>query len=465
MAIAKRYGTALLVLAVITIVRVMLTPVIGNRSSYGFFLIGVWLSGRYGGFGPSVFALVLGGLIAVVVRSSGEASEWTSLESQVSFGLYLALGAAVAYLSRSEQFSRASLIEQRAEHKVLEEVNRTNALRFQAIMDNALAVIYVKDLQGRFLMVNNRFEELSTHGPVVGKTDVDLFPPEVVAQIHANDQKVRDTRRPLEFEEIVPQSDGPHTYVAVKFPIFDERGQVTAIGGISTDISERKRALDALEAEQELLRHIIEAQDQERQLIAYEIHDGLIQYLTGALMQLEAMHADDRPVPKQEAIESILGVLRKAVAEGRRLMDGIRTPVLDGFGVVAAIENLIEEEERAHVKVEFVKDNMLDRMDPRIEEAVYRITQEALTNIGKHSQSKRVRIALGRTDDRVHLEVRDWGVGFTPTNRVNGAVHGLRGMVERARIAGGKCTIESTPGEGTSVIVDLPYVGRNMAAS
>lgn len=460
MAIAKRYGVALIVLAVIAVLRVMLIPVFGNRFTFGFFLIGVWLSGRYGGFGPSMLALVIGGLIAIVLQSFEQATELTSLESQVGLVLYLVLGTVVALLSRSEQVTRASLMEQQAERKALEDVNRTNAIRFQAIMDNTLAIIYVKDLQGRFLLVNKRFEELSTHGPVIGKSDVDLFPAEVVAQIQANDQKVRDTRKPFEFEEIVPQSDGLHTYVAVKFPIFDQTGQVTAIGGISTDISERKKVLDALEAGQEMLRHIIEAQDQERQLIAYEIHDGLIQYLTGALMQLETVNVEGWPITDKEAIANSLSILRKAVAEGRRLMDGIRTPVLDGLGVVAAVENLIEEEERAHVKIEFVKDSELDRMDPRIEEAVYRITQEALTNIGKHSQSKRVRIALSRDGDNVHLEVRDWGVGFQPPNGAKGGVHGLRGMMERARIVGGTCTIETAPGEGTRIIAELPFRTR-----
>jgi len=99
-------------------------------------------------------------------------------------------------------------------------------------------------------------------------------------------------------------------------------------------------------------------------------------------------------------------------------------------------------------------------MEPRIEEAIYRITQEALTNIGKHSQSKSVRVELGRRGDRVHLEVRDWGVGFTPSNRSKG-IHGLRGMTERARIVGGMCKIESSPGEGTRVVVDLPYLSKN----
>ncbi len=76
----------------------------------------------------------------------------------------------------------------------------------------------------------------------------------------------------------------------MKFPITDASGKITGVGGITTDITERRKAMDALKAEQDMLRHTLEVQDHERQLIACEIHDGLVQYATGALMQLESMY-------------------------------------------------------------------------------------------------------------------------------------------------------------------------------
>ena len=224
--------------------------------------------------------------------------------------------------------------------------------------------------------------------------------------------------------------------------------------------AKRNEAMETLEEEQEMLRHTIEFQDQERELIASEIHDGLVQYATGALMQLESVQPHVAANELAERIDSIIGILRRTVAEGRRLMNGIRPPVLDDWGVVAAVEQLIDEEDRAHVHVQFIKDDALGRMPPRTEETLYRITQEALTNIRKHSQSKKVRIELGRQGDRVHLEIRDWGVGFTPTNG-SAKGHGLRGMAQRARIAGGECKIDSTVGKGTQVVVELPFVERD----
>ena len=347
------------------------------------------------------------------------------------------------------------------ERKQAEDVIHASEIRLRAIMDNTSAIIYLKDSQGRYLMINRRYEELFnvTQQQIVGKTDADIFPHEVMAKIQANDRQVRDTGQPLEFEEVVPHKDGPHTYVSVKFPIIDPDGQCTAVGGVSTDISDRKRIADALESEQEFLRHTLEVQDHERQLIAYEIHDGLMQYMAGALMQVESMRFQDNAKPAIETIESIEGILRRAVAEGRRVMNGIRTPVLDELGVVAAVEHLIQEVP-APVQVEFVRDEGLERLEPKIEEAIYRITQEALTNIHKHSQSKNVRVELGRRGDRVRLEVRDWGVGFRPHHGFKG-IHGLRGMTERARIVGGMCQIESTPGAGTRIVVDLPYRTKN----
>ncbi|MBI2825481.1 MAG: PAS domain S-box protein [Planctomycetia bacterium] len=347
------------------------------------------------------------------------------------------------------------------ERKAIEDSIRASELRLQAIMDNTSAVIYLKDAQGRYLMVNRRYEELFhvTQQQIIGRTDADLFPDDIVAKLQANDRQVRDTGQAFEFEEVVPHTDGLHTYVSVKFPIIDRAGVCNAVGGVSTDISDRKRAAVALEEEQEMLRHIIEVQDHERQLVAYEIHDGLVQYATGALMQLESIQGRVQSPVLAEEIESIVGVLRKTVDEGRRIINDIHATVLDDCGVVAAVRQLIADDERAHLRVEFVPDEMLGRMAPKIEQAVYRITQEALTNAYKHSRCNRVRIELSRRNDCVHLEVRDWGVGFTPPARPTG-VHGLRGMTERARIAGGQCTVTNAAGGGTQVIVDLPYAER-----
>ncbi len=356
------------------------------------------------------------------------------------------------------------------ERKAVEDVVRADEARLRSVLDNTPAVISLKDLTGRYVLVNRGWENLYgvKHEEIVGLTNYELIPktssvhmsPEIAERFAAIDQDVIRTGAPVESEDLVPDGDDQKLFVTVKFPIKDGSGAITGVGGISTEITERRRAVDALIAEQGRLRQTLELQDNERQLIAYEIHDGLIQYTTGALLQLESMRFPEPDSPAAQTVQRVAGILRRAVAEGRRIIEDIRPPVLDDLGVLAAVENLIHEEDRAHVNIEFVKDDRLGRMDPKIEEALYRITQEALTNIGKHSRSDSVRIELNRRGEWVHLEVSDRGVGFLPSGWAKGTL-GLRGMTERAKIAGGTCRIETAPGSGTSVVVDLPYRAKN----
>jgi formate hydrogenlyase transcriptional activator len=134
------------------------------------------------------------------------------------------------------------------ERKRAEDALRTSEEQLQSILDNSTTVIYVKDLESRFLRVNRRFEELwgIKKGQAKGKTDYDLFPKEMAENLRANDQKVLQSAAPLEFEEVVTHTGGIHTYISIKVPLFDPWGRPYAVAGISTDITERKKAEAAL---------------------------------------------------------------------------------------------------------------------------------------------------------------------------------------------------------------------------
>lgn len=132
--------------------------------------------------------------------------------------------------------------------KLIEEALRYSEQRLQSILDNANAVIYVKDLQGRYMLINHRYEILFhlDREETKGKTDYDIFPLKNAEAFQANDRAVIATGIPLEWEEVVPQEDGLHTYLSVKFPLFDATGTIYAVCGISTDISDRKQAEAAM---------------------------------------------------------------------------------------------------------------------------------------------------------------------------------------------------------------------------
>jgi formate hydrogenlyase transcriptional activator len=141
-----------------------------------------------------------------------------------------------------------AVIRDITDRKRASEALRQSEHRLQGIIDNSTAVIYVKDIQGRFLKINRQFEYLFgvKRDGAVGKTDYDLFPWSMADKFRANDQKVLQGGVPLEFEEVAPLGGGLRTYLSVKFPLFDAEGRPNAVAGISTDITERKEAEESL---------------------------------------------------------------------------------------------------------------------------------------------------------------------------------------------------------------------------
>ena len=141
-----------------------------------------------------------------------------------------------------------SVVRDITKRKQAEDALRTSEQQLQSILDNSTTVIYVKDLEGRYIRVNQRFEKLYgiEKGRAKGKTDYDLFPKEMAESLRANDHKVLEAAAPIEFEEAVSHTGGIHTYISIKVPLFDPWGRPYAVAGISTDITERKKAEEAL---------------------------------------------------------------------------------------------------------------------------------------------------------------------------------------------------------------------------
>jgi len=138
-------------------------------------------------------------------------------------------------------------------HKQPEPAREEAEERLKAILENTPAVVFMKDLQGRYLLVNKHWADLfhTTPEEVVGKFDHDIFPPDMASAFRENDAKVAETGVPMQMEEIAPRADGPRTFLSVKFPLRDASGAIHAVGGIATDITERKNFIRALEQSEE----------------------------------------------------------------------------------------------------------------------------------------------------------------------------------------------------------------------
>lgn len=234
-------------------------------------------------------------------------------------------------------------------------------------------------------------------------------------------------------------------------------GDPLCLATISRDIRAFKLHEQELEQERELLRRLLDLHERDRQLVAYEIHDGLAQEMAAALMHLQSFqHAAGSELAGKE-FDRGLYLLQKAVQETRRLISGLRPPVLDELGIIAAIEYLINEVRPDIPDVQFEHRTKFDRLAPPLESAIFRIVQEALSNIQAHSGSRRAKVELMELGQHLRLVVRDWGKGFEMANVSKGRF-GLQSIQQRGRLLGAKVLIDSAPGQGTSVVVDFPMI-------
>ncbi len=230
---------------------------------------------------------------------------------------------------------------------------------------------------------------------------------------------------------------------------------------LRTEIAHRNFAEEAIRQEQRVLRQLLEVYEKHRQVIAYEIHDGAIQSMTGAMMILEGCLYRLQSEVGNAAIEDLNRVahlLREAIADARQLMRGLRPAELDESGLIAAIENLVHEaSNNGAIEIEHSSRVQFGRLVPPLETTVFRIVQESLTNACRHSHCDKIRVELAQVGDRIRIEVEDTGVGFDPAN-VDPARFGLLGIRERARLFGGSVIVDSAPGCGTRIVVELPIV-------
>ncbi len=209
---------------------------------------------------------------------------------------------------------------------------------------------------------------------------------------------------------------------------------------------------------QELLRHIVMAQEDERSRIARELHDETAQFLTAFSLNLATVQNTIKANGKVNALLENLQNLSKSMSQGiHRMVYDLRPAQLDDLGLVAALQSLVEEKRRTGLDVRFEIDGQSQRLDPIIETVIFRIAQEALTNVTKHAQSQQATLQLRTGSEQVSLRVHDQGVGFDPAQKQHGEQGwGLVGMRERAESVGGIFQVYSAIGEGTLIEVVIP---------
>lgn len=253
--------------------------------------------------------------------------------------------------------------------------------------------------------------------------------------------------------------------------------QTTASGeveweGIMVNVTKTKLAEIEFARSQEQLRefssHIQDAKEQERLRIAREVHDEIGGLLTAIKMDLAWMKQrlpGDNSV-LVEKTTTIEGLVDKAATAARNLAHSLRPGYLDSFGIIAAIEMEANEfQQRTGITCSLThSDDDID-LNPDVSIALFRIFQEALTNIMKHAQANAVEVSVSNLESCVDLTIRDNGRGFADAERLKPRSFGLRGIQERVAHFGGEVKISSTPGQGTTVAVSIPHPGEETATA
>jgi signal transduction histidine kinase len=237
------------------------------------------------------------------------------------------------------------------------------------------------------------------------------------------------------------------------------------------DLAEHADGLQPLTLAQDslqrrLLQGVIQAQENERRRVARELHDDIGQALTALVLVLGVIQ-DALPAHAERErliLEDATGLAENVMSGLRRVITDLRPPVLDDLGLVPALRRLGRDlQERAGVSVNVETDETIGRLPPDVEIALFRVAQEALTNIGKHAQARQARITLRLDPKQVTLQITDDGRGLPPAispdreaaQREQGHF-GLLGMQERVALLNGVLRVESAPKQGTTIWVELP---------
>lgn len=350
----------------------------------------------------------------------------------------------------------------------------------QAILENIPDQAWLKDAESRYILVNEAF--MNACGlraeRILGRTPREVWPAEWGGKYVDTDMAVVRSGRRMRYEEQRFSADGEvRWFDTIKTPIFDAQGKVVGTAGISREITDRKRAEHELRESRAQLRelsaYLQSVREEERTRIARELHDELGQTLTAIQLGLGALDSAVRAGSPADALHqglsSLLALADTASQSVQRLATDLRPPILDGLGLAAALEWQVEafaERCGSHLACELVLPQRLPPLGGEIETAVFRIVQEALTNVARHAQATRVEVTLQLDIDRLILRIVDNGKGMLLAEAEQQRRLGIVGMRERAYMLGGECRLQSSPGEGTQIEVQLPLTdNKNKGAA
>lgn len=252
--------------------------------------------------------------------------------------------------------------------------------------------------------------------------------------------------------------DGSLLPVRVATSVLQVDGQVRALVTLAEDLSESRRLEQALEISDARLRQtldrLIAVREEERRRLARDLHDGMLQLIVAAQLQLQSVDAELNAVAPRP-VSKVSAHLRAAVEEGRRLIQNLRPSSLEQLGLVKTLRLELQSlADETNCETHLTEQLGTSPLPPAVETTLYRVVQEALHNARKHAAAQRLDLRLESNGTSVTCEVRDDGAGFVPGDSHAG--FGVQGMRERVELLGGRLRVQSSPGQGTRVFATIP---------
>ena len=345
-----------------------------------------------------------------------------------------------------------------------EQALRESEQRFRVALASAPITVFSTDAQLRYNWVYNPRHNLLEED-IRGKRGDEILPPEDVAEFTRAKQEVIDRGKPVQREINIQINKEMLNYLVSLDPTFDQNGHVTGLVGSTLDIT-RQRRLEAERRENEMRmmiqRRLMDYGEKERVAIAREIHDGPIQTLVGMLFAMHGILLNITDSTIQAALEPLQESMKNAVQELRQVLNELRPPSLERFGLAKAVqkhaESVLEKCPELDLRLEI--DSEIGGISEQASLAVYRVCQEALNNIARHSLATQASVILSSGTDGIRIEIQDNGMGFSgPVDFVGLSERnhfGMVGMKERVEALGGSFWISSQKNRGTRITVSIP---------
>jgi len=339
--------------------------------------------------------------------------------------------------------------------------------KYGTLVEDALVGVYIiRD--GVIEFANDKFAAIYGYekDELIGMQSLNLAHPgdrPMIKEMRA--KRLKGEKVPSEYEIRGLKKNGDTIWVMRSFSLINYKDG-PAISGMVTDMTKRREAEEALRESGKELRilsnQLLSAEEKERKRIARELHDGIGQALSAIKFSVEnslRQLGNEADHSELKSLEAVIPLTQKTIEEVRRIVKDLRPSILDDLGILATINWFCREFQDIYADTRIERDIEIQEEDipSPLKTVIYRILQEALNNVAKHSQANLVRLTLKKYDHRIELKIQDNGVGFdlekTISLKPSQRGFGLASMRERAELSGAAFEIKSAVGEGTMILV------------